>query len=96
MAVITIDTEKDSAESIQHAIDFLLKIVDQNKPTQTYQQENQFNMFNNVLPSSGPQDSAPKVSPSTTDLLNMSDEELEKDEIKPSKGLTDFSQFMPF
>lgn len=96
MAIITIDTEKDSKESIAHTIDFLKKIINiSNEEIQvTTTNTNNLDFFNNGLPSSGPQSFTPKTS--ANDLLNMFDDDEESKEIKPSKGLTDFSQFMPY
>ncbi len=96
MAIITIDTEKDSKEHIAHTIEFLQRIVGTQDNISVTTSTSNSDFFGNSLPSSGPQ-----VTQSANDLLNMCDdendydEEEEKDEIKPSAGLTDFSQFMP-
>ena len=103
MAIITIDTEKDSKEHILHTIDYLNKILGSqpqvNFSTDSPAEENS-DLFGNNLPSSGPQVAQ---NTSANDLLNMCDDdesqrvdEEEREEIKPEKGLTDFSKFMPY
>ena len=86
MTVITIDTEKDSVEHINHAIDFLQKVANNSTNVEV--------TTSFGLPSSGVQTTP--TSTSANDLLNMCDDEEDTEEIKPSEGLTDFSQFIPF
>ena len=96
MVQITIDTEKESQKSIMNTIRYLQTLVDSDEldiRTTHSEPSESTNFFNNGLPSSGPQ---VQTTTSANDLLNMCDDEEDTEEIKPSEGLTDFSQFIPF
>jgi hypothetical protein len=97
MVQITIDTDKSSKEDIQSTIEFLQKFLLRENFTKITEEiqitttSSEPSLFENSMPSTEPI----KKGTSANEILNMFGSD-DGEEIKPKKGLTDFSQFMQY